>query len=69
MMEFLSCACYIVLIGGASFVLGRIVPKAWFHWDKAPFAAYGFERQGKLYEKLGIASRDELFAAFATSVL
>ena len=49
MMEFLSCACYIALIGGASFVLGRIVPKSWFHWDKAPFAAYGFERQGKLY--------------------
>lgn len=53
-MEFLSCACYIALIGGVSFVLGRIVPKSWFHWDKAPFAAYGFERQGKLYEKLGI---------------
>lgn len=54
MIGLLSCACYIALIGGVSFVLGRIVPKSWFHWDKAPFAAYGFERQGKLYEKLGI---------------
>jgi len=53
-MEFWKCACYIALIGLFSFWLGRILPKAWFGYDKVPFASWNFERQGRIYEKVGI---------------
>lgn len=53
-MGFWRCACYTALMGCISFVLGRIVPKSWFHFEKFPFACWEFERQGKIYEKIGI---------------
>lgn len=53
-MEFWSCACYIALIGCVGFLLGRFMPKGWIDWNKYPFASFGFEKKGKIYEKIGI---------------
>ena len=54
-MQFLKCACYLAGLGVLSFVLGRLVPKAWFDYTRFPYRAFAFERDGKVYEALGIA--------------
>lgn len=53
-MGLLRCACYLALTGTAAFFLGRILPKRWLHAGRFPFAAYDFERGGRIYEKLHI---------------
>ena len=53
-MEFWKCALYIAQIGLLSFLLGRIIPKSWFGYDKIPFASLHCEHEGRVYEKLGI---------------
>lgn len=50
----LNCLIYIALIGIVSFGAGRIVKKEGFHFEKAPFAAFSFEKNGKIYEKIGV---------------
>lgn len=52
----LKCILYLAAIGAASFVVGRLLPKAWLHEDRFPFRPFVFEQQGKLYEKLKIKS-------------
>ena len=54
-MRFLWCACYLAGLGILSFVLGRLVPKAWFDYTRFPYRAFAFERDGGLYESLGVA--------------
>lgn len=51
-----GCVKYIAVSGIISFVLGRILPKKWFHHDKFPYMVYQFENNGRLYEKLHIRS-------------
>ena len=46
-MKLLKCACYLALTGTVGFFAGRIVPKGWFR-------SFPFERNGVVYEKLGI---------------
>ena len=53
-MGFWRCLAYIVALGIVSFVLGRLMPKAWFPFDRAPFRAFGWEQDGRVYLKLGI---------------
>jgi glycosyl-4,4'-diaponeurosporenoate acyltransferase len=53
-VECLSCICYLAVLGICSFVLGRALPKGWFHGDRFPFCSFPFERDGKIYEKLNI---------------
>lgn len=48
------CVCYFAVTGTAGFFLGRLLPKAWFPYDAFPYQAFAFERDGKLYERLGI---------------
>lgn len=54
-MQFLKCACYLAGLGILSFVLGRLVPKAWFDYTRFPYRVFAFERDGKVYDALGIA--------------
>lgn len=54
MRKFFSCVLYFAITGIAAFFLGRILPKKWFRYDRFPYRAFAFEREGKLYEKLGI---------------
>ena len=53
-MELLRCVEYLALIGIAGFVLGRILPKAWFNSQAFPYAPFPFERGGRLYDKIHI---------------
>lgn len=49
-----ACLIYLALIGAGSFILGRILPKRWFHWDRFPYRSFGWEREGNVYQKLNI---------------
>lgn len=54
MMGLLKCLLYLALIGVVSFLLGRALPKGMFHWDRFPFRPYGWEKQGSVYNALGV---------------
>ena len=53
-MGFWRCLVFIIVLGIVSFALGRLLPKKWFHFDRAPFCAFAWERAGRVYTKLGI---------------
>ena len=55
-MRFLSCFLYILLLGLLCFPFGRLMAKTPFRTDRFPFRSFPFEREGKLYEKIGIRS-------------
>ena len=44
----------IAAIGIFGFVLGRLMPKRWFDHTRLPYRAATFERDGQVYEALGI---------------
>lgn len=50
----LRCLVYLALIGVGSFLLGRAVPKKCFRWDRFPYRAMAWEREGAVYQMLGI---------------
>lgn len=54
MSGFWNCAVYLAITGVMSFVVGRLLPKGWFIPDRFPYRPFGFEKNGKIYEKLGI---------------
>lgn len=53
-MKLLKCALYLALTGVVGFFAGRIVPKRWFKPEKGLFRSFPVERNGTVYEKLGI---------------
>lgn len=53
-MYALHCIVYIAAIGILGFILGRLVPKRWFDYTRFPYRAAAFERDGQIYEVLGI---------------
>lgn len=54
MVHFLECFLYLAVLGTASFFVGRFIPKDWFSYEKPPFRSLRFEREGKIYDKLGV---------------
>ena len=42
-MGFWNCIKYLAGIGFFSFIVGRILPKKWFQYDKFPYVIYQFE--------------------------
>ena len=53
-VELLKCVLYFALIGVSGFLLGRLLPKGLFKWDRPPFRLLQWERQGAVYVSLGI---------------
>jgi len=53
-MKFLECTVYFLITGAVGFVLGRLLPKRWFRAEKFPYCSFSFERQGRIYERIGI---------------
>lgn len=51
---FRKCIYYLALLGISSFYIGRILPKKWFHSDWFPFRCFAIEKNGKIYEAIGI---------------
>lgn len=54
MSGFFICIGYFILIGALVFLLGRLVPSAWFHYDRFPFYPQRFEKNGVIYRKFGV---------------
>lgn len=41
-------------LGIAGGIIGELLPRRWFRWECRPWRAYDWEKNGKVYEKLGI---------------
>jgi len=55
MRDGLQYAVILAAIGFGMFLLGRVLPKVWFSGDRFPFRAFSFERDGRIYQVLGVA--------------
>jgi len=53
-MGFWKCFIYLAMVGVVGFVLGRVLPKDWFPWERLPWKSCAFERNGEIYHKIGI---------------
>lgn len=53
-MAWIDSFLYLVFISVIAFPIGRVIPKQWIHYDSFPFAAYTWEDEGKIYNKIGI---------------
>lgn len=51
---FFSCAIYLIILGTLCFPFGRLLKKHDFNFQQFPFASFSFERDGKVYEQIGI---------------
>ena len=53
-MKLLQCAIYLCLVGVVGFFTGRLIPKRWLRPEAGLFRSVPFEKNGAVYEKLGI---------------
>ena len=53
-MGFWYCVIYIAVLGVLSFIIGRLLPKGWFHADKFPYKTAAGEQ--KIYQTLRVKS-------------
>lgn len=53
-MGFWYCVIYIAVLGILSFIIGRLLPKGWFHADKFPYKTAAGEQ--KIYQALRVKS-------------
>lgn len=51
---FVRCIVYLALLGAVCFILGRLLPKSRFRWDRFPYKSAPWERGGAAYHRLGI---------------
>ena len=66
-MGFLKCLVYIAVLGVCSFILGRLVPKSWFHHERFPYRCAPWEQ--KLFKALtGFDKRLTLNAALPVTL-
>lgn len=52
--QILTIIKYIAVVGILAHVVGEALPRRWFHWDRFPYRAWVWEREGNAYEALGI---------------
>ena len=48
MKHFLMCLLYIAALGVLSFVVGRLIPKHWFHADRFPWVCHPAEQRSPI---------------------
>lgn len=53
-MGFWYCVIYIAVLGVLSFIIGRLLPKGWFHADRFPYKTAAGEQ--KIYQALRVKS-------------
>ena len=53
-MGWARCAAYIAIWGILCFPLGRLFKALKLKWDRFPFACRAWEREGAIYERLGV---------------
>ena len=44
----------IAALGISGGIFGELLPRRWFHWDRFPYKTCAWEKNGKIYEKMGI---------------
>ena len=54
MTGLVKCLLYFALIGVFGFLLGRLLPKGMFRGDRFPFRPFRWEKQGSVYNLLGV---------------
>lgn len=54
MKHLIDCGIFIVLIGIAGFLIGRLLPKSWFRYDLFPYRPFPLEKGGAIYAALGV---------------
>ena len=54
MINLTKCLLYFALIGVTGFILGRVLPKSMFSGDRFPFRLFPWEKQGTVYNLLGV---------------
>ena len=54
-MGFLNSVFYFLISGALSFVGGRLFSNADINYNAFPYVSFSFEKEGKIYKKLGIA--------------
>lgn len=53
MNQFIKCFLYLAVISFSFFFIGRLMPKK-FHYLRFPYISFGFEKDGEIYNKIGI---------------
>lgn len=53
-MKLLHCLIYLVAMGVAVFLVGRVFPRKWIHENAFPFNSLPFEKQGEFYNRFHI---------------
>lgn len=53
-MKLLLCALYLAALGVAAHFIGNALPRAWFHYDRFPWRSFPWERDGRIYRKIGV---------------
>lgn len=54
MRDLMRCMAYLGLLGAGGFGLGRALDKAKFRYEERPYRPFVWEKEGRLYERLGI---------------
>lgn len=54
MLLFLFSALYVAVCGVLAHVIGESVPRSWFRANQFPYAAWKWERNGEIYDKIHI---------------
>lgn len=55
-MKLLMSIVYVAVIGILAHYIGESMPRGWFSENKFPYRIYAFEKNGRIYEKIGIRS-------------
>lgn len=45
---------YLIAVGLILFLVGRMIPKKWMHYDRFPYRSFLFEKNGKIYNAIHI---------------
>lgn len=53
-MNFVRCFIFMAITGIIAFFVGRVLPKRWLNENGFPYKPYAFEKDGDIYEKIGI---------------
>lgn len=51
---FLRMASIVGIIGIIAFFVGESIPRSWYDYRRFPFKCYAWEKNGRIYEKLGV---------------
>lgn len=53
-MPLLLSVLYVLALGIAAHYIGEAIPASWFHYERFPYRTQGWEREGRIYDRLQI---------------